>query len=71
MRTCPRCDNPCCNDSDYYCFNCGMPLQNHCRDENCYYNSEDELPPEACYCPQCGSETTYLIEKFISPASFE
>lgn len=71
---CPNCGNPECDERDTHCFNCGAYLKNHCANEHCALNSgseEIELPPFMCYCPECGEETFFTKQGYITPQVFE
>ena len=70
---CPHCGNPECSTDETYCFNCGNPLRNYCTDGNCPMSDKDfgGLRPTDVFCPNCGSQSTFLAEEFISPRSFD
>lgn len=69
---CTKCGNPNCDLDDQFCFNCGANLTNYCSNENCIVNDADNpgLPKNYCFCPICGSKTTYMVNGFISPEEF-
>lgn len=72
-RTCPHCGNPDCIEDDTFCFNCGKPLDNFCTDPTCQLSEDDSigLIPTAVFCPDCGSQSTFAQDGFISPKSFD
>ncbi|MBS5784051.1 MAG: hypothetical protein KID04_14410 [Clostridium sp.] len=72
-KTCPKCGNPDCEETDEFCFNCGILLKNHCSDERCISNSDGdytELPENFCFCPICGAKTEYYENGYITPTSY-
>lgn len=54
-----------------YCQNCGFGLDgNNCTNPHCVMNNDDEpesCPVDACYCPYCGSETSFFRDGIIKP----
>lgn len=53
-----------------YCQNCGLELNgNYCPNEYCNFNNGESisLPLDACYCPDCGSKSTFFTEGIIKP----
>ena len=70
-------DNKCirCGFNDHpegavYCQNCGLELNgNYCPNESCDLNNGESVPcpVDACYCPYCGSETTFFKEGLVKP----
>lgn len=70
--TCVKCGNPECGCDDIFCFNCGAELKNYCTNQECVQNDSDdsELPEDYCFCPLCGSETTFKKNGYIEPKAF-
>lgn len=80
---CPHCGWPDCGGYGQYCPNCGKPLWNICTNTDCYnFNLHEEyigtgefdedvgmgsLLPTACFCPLCGSKSTFYKDGLISP----
>jgi len=70
-------NNPCqrCGFEDHeenakYCQNCGLELNgNYCTNSECELNTEISVPcaEDACYCPNCGTGTTFFKEGIIKP----
>lgn len=71
--TCVSCGNPECEYDDIFCFNCGIELRNYCTNQECAQNNAEdpELPWNYCFCPSCGSETTYKANGCIEPKTFD
>ena len=59
-----------------FCHNCSTPLlDNYCSNPRCDLNSNDTddfipLPPDYCYCDDCGSETDYFQAGYIKPKNY-
>lgn len=72
LMTCPKCGNPQCDIEDAYCFNCGVELKNYCSNPECIENAVEDpgFPHNYCFCPSCGSETTYKKNGHITPMTF-
>lgn len=75
---CIKCGCPDHESDSRHCWNCGHLLNsNYCSDEHCVLNngnSDDEKIPcreDACYCPECGTETEYFKYELIKPLVFE
>ncbi|UOY92871.1 zinc-ribbon domain-containing protein [Ectobacillus sp. JY-23] len=46
-----------------HCIHCGYPLVNNCTN---YGHCGRKIPPEAAYCPYCGSESHFLKADLVS-----
>lgn len=67
---CFSCNKPDHEQGALYCSNCGFELNsNHCTNELCDANNGQQsvFPEDACYCDLCGSETSYFLNKWITP----
>lgn len=60
---CPVCKNENTNIEGNYCQICGTHIANICTNHTCSNNIN--LPPDARYCPFCGSETSFLRDKLL------
>lgn len=69
---CELCGNPECGCDDIFCSNCGAELKTYCTNNECDQNKADcpELPAHYCYCPICGSKTTFMEKGYIKPRTF-
>lgn len=65
--TCPKCNNPHCEEGDKFCFNCGFELGNRCENSEC---GRGELPENYCFCPACGRESRYYLGALIEQVEF-
>lgn len=57
LKQCPECENEETEIVGEYCQICGSSIVNHCTNDDC---SEDLLPTNARYCPQCGFKSTFF-----------
>ncbi len=71
---CIKCGYVTENELDTYCQNCGHEFNsNYCTNEHCFQRNNGEPIPcneDACYCPDCGSETVYFREGLITPKKY-
>lgn len=73
---CVKCGYVSTNEYDLYCQNCGHQFNsNYCSNEHCVSRNSDlddptPCPEDACFCPDCGSETSYYQEKIIEPKTY-
>lgn len=64
---CPRCKNENILVEGEYCHICGLSLVNRCTDVHPYLSCEIILPGDARYCYNCGSSSSFLLDKVLLP----
>ena len=71
---CIKCGYESKNDMDAFCQNCGHAFDsNYCTNDNCLQRNNGEpipCPEDACFCPDCGAETTYFQQGVVSPKTY-
>lgn len=76
LTKCLRCDNEDIKENHYYCMICGSPLQNKCFGAICsnpdgetWFDTDKacgaELPPNARFCPYCGSASLFYSQNLL------
>ncbi|MBA4493430.1 zinc-ribbon domain-containing protein [Paenactinomyces guangxiensis] len=67
LKQCAYCQEPNALEDDHearHCIYCGYSLVNHCTNTNFCGKT---VPPNAAYCPYCGTETHFLLSKLVEP----